>query len=242
MTTHEDAQAAEQAGGTSRSGRDSRRRSIIGAVAVGVGAICLFVATRLTWVTAVAYDDRMGESTYDVVGARWVPELAAVAAVLAVGFLVCLVVRRLWRRVVAAVCVVLGAVAGLSPIIFVSNGADPARVRALLTANADSPDAAEDTMSSAAQLTAVTDHRAGAVLTIVGCLLAIFGAVLVLVAPGADAPKRASSGRYSRKAERHASLERNLTESPDSTRVMWDALDADIDPTDGPISGATQLR
>lgn len=205
---------------------------MLGAVAVGAGGLCLFVSTRLTWVTAVAYDDRSGESTFDLAGSRWSPELAAVAAVLIVGFLAGVLLRRLGRRLVALLCLLVAAAAGLSPISFLSSGADPDRAWDLLTSNADSADAAGETISSAAQLTEVTAHNAGAILAIVGCVIAIFGAALLGVAPGKDKAAAQAGSKYDRKAARLARVERNLSEAPDSTRVMWDALDADIDPTD----------
>ena len=56
--------------------------------------------------------------------------------------------------------------------------------------------------------------------------------------PGVDGPKRT---QYERKQRRTAHIAAELAAEPDSGRVLWDAIDADIDPTDdasaaGPIN------
>ena len=48
--------------------------------------------------------------------------------------------------------------------------------------------------------------------------------------PGVDKAK--ASSKYETPAARQAKLEEDLETSSDSGRVMWDALDSDIDPTD----------
>ena len=70
---------------------------------------------------------------------------------------------------------------------------------------------------------------AGPVLALVGAALALFGAVMVASNPGADKPR---TSKYETPAVRQERLQDDLETSQDSGRVMWDALDADIDPTD----------
>jgi uncharacterized membrane protein (TIGR02234 family) len=62
-----------------------------------------------------------------------------------------------------------------------------------------------------------------------GAAVALFGGVLLAMKPGTDSAKL---NRYERKQDRAAKISRDLEAEPDSGRVMWDALDADIDPTD----------
>ena len=52
--------------------------------------------------------------------------------------------------------------------------------------------------------------------------------------PGTDL---VAANKYERKAAREDKIERDLAESPDSGRVLWDALDADIDPSDSSNRG-----
>ena len=73
-------------------------------------------------------------------------------------------------------------------------------------------------------------HAWGPILALVGAAMALFGAVMLARNPGEDKVK--ASSKYETPAARQAKLEEDLETSSDSGRVMWDALDSDIDPTD----------
>lgn len=79
-----------------------------------------------------------------------------------------------------------------------------------------------------AEITNLTTHTSAAALAIIGCALALFGGLVLAMNPGKDSAKK---NRYERKQERSQKIRKDLEDAPDSGRVLWDAIDADIDPT-----------
>ena len=67
------------------------------------------------------------------------------------------------------------------------------------------------------------------ILALVGAAIGLVGGVILAAYPGVDGPKRT---QYERKQRRTAHIAAELAAEPDSGRVLWDAIDADIDPTD----------
>ena len=67
------------------------------------------------------------------------------------------------------------------------------------------------------------------VLALIGAAIGLVGGVILAAYPGVDGPKRT---QYERKQRRTAHIAAELAAEPDSGRVLWDAIDADIDPTD----------
>ncbi|PST75439.1 hypothetical protein I919_10130, partial [Corynebacterium glutamicum ZL-2] len=63
----------------------------------------------------------------------------------------------------------------------------------------------------------------------IGCALALVGGVVLAMRPGEDTAK---SNQYERKQARAEKIHTDLAQDPDSGRVMWDALDEDIDFTE----------
>ena len=47
--------------------------------------------------------------------------------------------------------------------------------------------------------------------------------------PGEDT---ATKNKYEKASQRREKIEQDLQDEPESGRVLWDAIDADIDPTD----------
>ncbi|WP_301925120.1 TIGR02234 family membrane protein [Corynebacterium glaucum] len=207
-----------------------------GAALIGLGAALLWIASRLTWVSAGYTDDLSGNGVVSLTGAGWSLETTAVALLLLVGMIGAFALRRLGRRIVGAVSAIAAAAVAISPVQLLIRGADPERVHAILASRAEvvaSPNAG-DTIGQWAEITAVDVPNTGPVLAVVGCTLALVGGLLVAVRPGADAPKQ---NKYEKETVRREHIREDMEARPDSGRVMWDALDADIDPTDTDSKG-----
>ena len=197
---------------------------------VAVGAGVLWVSSRLTWINVTASDDKSGESTQPLVGATWSTEIMALSLLLLAGFVASLVLRKTGRRVVGIVCAVAAAAASWAPLGLLAGEPDPARAKSLLTSGvATQNSSAPTTLSDWAQVTDLHVNALGPSLALLGCAVALMGGIVVAMRPGEDTPKR---NQYETKAARREKLEEDLADAPESGRVMWDALDEGIDPTD----------
>lgn len=206
-----------------------------GPLLMAVGAILLWFSSRLAWVTATVEDDKSGTTEVILKGSMWSLELAACALIVGAGVLAGLVLRRGARRVIGGLSALAAAGAAWSPLQLLTVGADPARAKHLLQAENDKlVDAV--TISSWAQVTLADAAWAGPALAVAGAALAFFGAVLLALQPGTDS---VASTKYETAAVRQSKLKEEMETSPDSGRVMWDALDMDIDPTDLDGEGET---
>ena len=96
------------------------------------------------------------------------------------------------------------------------------------SANENAVDSAQ--ISDWATVVSTEVHSLGPAMAILGAAAALFGAVMLARNPGEDKTK--VSSKYETPAARQAKLGEDLETSADSGRVMWDALDSDIDPTD----------
>ena len=205
----------------------------LGAAGLGLGGVGVAIASRTPWMQISYFDDRIGGGTRDLTGAQWSTESSAVAILLLVAAIAVLALRRLPRRIIGAIAALAAAAAALSPLTLLVSGPDPNRVRALLSAGANGvaqgmqPDSGA--LSGLAQITALDLNPINLVLTITAFTIALIGGVAVALCPGGDSAKL---NKYETEAVRKEKIETDLEENPDSGRVLWDALDADIDPTD----------
>lgn len=201
-----------------------------GPLLLALGAIVMWFSSRSTWVVAESEDDKSGMVESAIIGSSWSLELMALTLVLLAGAVAGLALRRVGRRVVAVICALAAAAAAWSPVILLSYGADPAKAQRVLqgaAANETAVDAAH--ISEWAVVTSAKVATLGPILAVLAAALALFGAVLLIMKPGTDKPR---SSKYETPASRQAKLAEELETSSDSGRVMWEALDADIDPTD----------
>lgn len=208
----------------------SRRTSLIGALLLALGALVLWLSSRMTWLTVDVNDELSGASTYDLVGAVWSTETTAIALVLTVAAVAGLALRRWGRRLTGVVAALAGIGVSISPLVLMLGEPDFERAHSLLSSGAVSQ-RANDPVSIAnwAEVTDISTHVAGPVVALLAAAIAVFGGVLLATNPGTDSAKL---NKYERAAQRRERLEEDLETSPDSGRVMWDALDDDIDPTD----------
>ncbi|MGV0361704.1 TIGR02234 family membrane protein [Corynebacterium minutissimum] len=203
----------------------------MGPILMFVGAIVLWLSSRMTWVTAAVEDDKAGSSVMDLSGSLWSLELIALTVVILAGSVAALALRRTARRIVAIVTALAAAGAAWRPVSLLTAGPEVERAQELLHGGTNDTSVDSTTISDWAVVLAADASSAGPVLAIVGAALALFGAVMVASNPGVDKPRTA---KYETPAVRQERLQEDLETSQDSGRVMWDALDADIDPTDTP--------
>lgn len=202
----------------------------IGPLLIAVGAILLWLSSRMTWAIAAVEDDKSGSSTAEMIGSFWSLELIALTLVLLVGAVAGAALRRTARRVVAAVCAVAAAAVSWNPVSLLTYGADAARAQELLRAGSSDENAVNGAhISDWATVVGTEVSKVGPVIAIIGAAVALFGAVLLVRKPGVDKPR---STKYETPAARQEMIAEELETTTDSGRVMWDALDNDIDPTD----------
>lgn len=206
------------------------KRNRTGALATGIAGAAMWAFSRMDWVSAEYNDDLSGAGEATITGAEWSTEITAVAVLLIAGGVAAFALRKIGRRVVGAICALAAAGAAVPAALLLARGADQERIHAILTAGAE--EAATDTSSSTianwAEITSAQVAALGPVLTLLGCVLGVVGGVALVVKPGEDAPRQ---HKYEKEAVRKETIRSDLKEEPDSGRVMWDALDADIDPT-----------
>ena len=155
----------------------------------------------------------------------------ALTLVVVAGAVAGLALRRIGRRVVGIICALAAAASAWTPVSLLTAGADVERAQKILqgaSANKNAVDSAQ--ISQWATVVSTEVHAWGPILALVGAAMALFGAVMLARNPGEDKVK--ASSKYETPAARQAKLEEDLETSSDSGRVMWDALDSDIDPTD----------
>ena len=127
---------------------------------------------------------------------------------------------------------VIAATAAWSPLQLITSGADPERALDLLSSGAATQRAnAPVTVSDWAEVQDLAVHSTGPVISIVMAALGVLGGALLLVRPGGTGAKR-RSGAYETPEVRRERVRDDLSREPESGRVLWDALDAGVDPTD----------
>ena len=62
---------------------------------------------------------------------------------------------------------------------------------------------------------------------------------MLLARPGTDSPRQ---NKYEKETVRREKVREDLEEDPQSGRVLWDAISADIDPTDPRGGGGQDFR
>ncbi|MFD5867606.1 TIGR02234 family membrane protein [Corynebacterium sp. NPDC060344] len=220
--------------------KKSDRRPGAALALVLVSAAGLWLAGRAAWLTATTFDDKSGEAVNDLVGATWAPESTALALALAAAVAATLILGGIGRRIVGGLAAVIAAAAAWAPLQLLTTGADPQRALDLLSSGAATQRAnAPVTVSDWAEIQDLQVHLLGPVSSVIAAALGVLGGVLLLVRPGGAVAKR-RSGAYETPEVRRDRVRDDLSREPESGRVLWDALDAGVDPTDtgtGPDAG-----
>ena len=202
-----------------------------GAALLGLSGALTWFASRQEWVNAQYNDDISGGGTVTVNGTDWSTETTAIAVLLLAGMLAAFALRRLGRRIVGGICTAASVGLSVPAVTLLVSGADPERVHTLLTAGADRTQQASSAPAIAewAEITSVATQPLGPVLTLIAALLGVAGGLVLLVRPGTDSPRQ---NKYEKETVRRERVRADLEEDPNSGRVLWDAISADIDPTD----------
>lgn len=201
----------------------------IGPILMLVGAIVLWLSSRMTWVKAAVEDDKAGSSVAELSGSLWSLELTALTVVILAGSVAALAVRRTARRIVSGLTALAAAGVAWRPLTLLTAGPAAERAQELLQGGTNDTSVDATSISDWASVLSADTQAAGPAVALVGAAVALFGAVMVASNPGTDKPR---SAKYETPAVRQERLREDLENSQDSGRVMWDALDADIDPTD----------
>ncbi|RVW00442.1 TIGR02234 family membrane protein [Rhodococcus spongiicola] len=201
--------------------KSSTRATRIAALLLAGAALCLWAASRMTWVT-VASSDGLGEDRVtDLDGGNWAAATTPLALALVAAIAAAFAVRGWLVRVLGVLVAVVGVVAALPAIGLLAGGA--------------SNDRAADIAGFArvaTQVTATEVSAGPAVLVLLGSLLALVGAVVLIRKP--IAAGGLSSKYDSPAARREAAASRPAgdgKQEPQTQRMLWDALDAGEDPT-----------
>ncbi|AZA08970.1 TIGR02234 family membrane protein [Corynebacterium pseudopelargi] len=190
------------------------------ALLLAIAAGMLGGAASMTWFDVTAQDDKSGVIETSVSGATWSKEVTAIALALAAACIAGLALRRTGRRIIGIAAAALSALGALPFIGVLSSEADPERMHKLLSERDDQGVAV---LTNWAQINQIDLHPTGPILGLVACAIGVFAGVLLAVRPGQE-----QRDKY----ERTQMREEELAQDPDSERALWDAIDADIDPTD----------
>lgn len=207
-----------------------RRRQAGAAVALIAAAAALWAASRMVWATLTVTDDLSPIRALKVHGSDWSPWLTPLALVLLAAIAAGAAMRG-WALRIVAILVALGGVLAASPAVSLLVGGDQ-----------DTYAAKAIDLSYRFRLLLVTTNSWAGVVVLIGAALAVVGGVLLLrVATG-----EAMSSKYSSPAARRAELEKKTfreyrerqkrtddeSSAPESERLLWDALDTGVDPTE----------
>ncbi|MEJ6020560.1 TIGR02234 family membrane protein [Corynebacterium sp. H113] len=207
------------------------RRPGIAQLLIALSALGMWLAGRFSWLTVTTMDDKSGSATNELVGAIWAPEIAALALTLLAGVAATLIMAGLGRRIVGAVAAVVAAGAAWPPIQLLTAGADHQRALELLTTGSATQRAnAPVTVSDWAQVEELVIHNGGPIVSIIAAAVGVLGGMLLLVRPGGVNNRKSSA--YENPEVRRERVREDLAAEPTSGRVLWDALDAGVDPTD----------
>ncbi len=174
------------------------------------GALALWLASRLTWVSVGSFDGLGPPKTTTLDGATWSTALLPLAVLLVAAALAGLAVRGWLLRAVAVLLAVVSFALGYLGI-------------SLLTMPDVGPRGAELAGVEVATLVSSERHPVGAVITLVAALGVLVAAVLLMRSAVSAAHQ---STRYAATAGSAGPGGDN-----ESERVMWDALDEGRDPT-----------
>jgi len=196
-----------------------RRRSMISVLLLAVAALCLWGASRMTWVEVTSSDGLGEERTSALVGGTWAAALTPLALTLVAAIAASFAVKG-WALRVLGVLVAVVAVAAAVPAV------------GLIVSGASDDDAGRlAELPGRAEVQSVSVHVGPAVLALVGALAALAAAVELVRRPRVRA---GLSSKYDSPGARRDAAKKagaDSAEGPVTQRMLWDALDAGEDPT-----------
>lgn len=195
-----------------------------------LSAAGLWGAGQMTWLTVTVEDDKSGESVKNIIGSVWDAAGTPLALAMLAAMILSMALQPLARRILGGVSALLAAVAGIAAVLLLSGKPDLSRAQSLLVSGAGTQRESDPVQIS--EWAVVLDghvHTAPVVLFLVAAALGVVGGVLLAMKPGAA---RSGHSKYETPEARREGVEKDLDDNPGSGRVLWDALDAGVDPTD----------
>ncbi|WP_459612135.1 TIGR02234 family membrane protein [Corynebacterium urogenitale] len=213
----------------------AKRNRRIAMVLVVLAAAGLWSSGRMKYVTASIFDDKSGDSVRTLVGSVWDPAATPLALAMLACLILSLAMQPVVRRVLGGLVVLLAATASFRSVMLLTSDVDLARVHDLLASGAATQKQSDpQTIAEWAQVVDAQVHYAPVVLAIAAAALGVIGGVILIMRPG---EKSEGNSRYLTPEARRQSVHEDLAANPNSGRVLWDALDAGVDPTDNPDDG-----
>lgn len=192
-----------------------------------LSAAGLWGAGQMTWLTVTVEDDKSGESVKNIIGSVWDAAGTPLALAMLAAMILSMALQPLARRILGGISALLAAVAAVT---LLSGEPDLERAQSLLVSGAGTQRESDPVQIS--EWAVVLDghvHTAPVVLFLAAAALGVVGGVLLAMKPGAA---RSGHSKYETPEARREGVEKDLDDNPGSGRVLWDALDAGVDPTD----------
>ncbi|MDO4762169.1 MAG: TIGR02234 family membrane protein [Corynebacterium sp.] len=203
------------------------KKSVAASLSIGAAALSLWATSRMIWIDVEAFDDKSGAKSLTLLGAQWASETVILSFVLGAACLAGLSLKTLGRRIVGVITTLVCVLASYSILQHLITTPDAARALNILSA--PSANTAQPTqLATWAEITAISSNPLPASIALIAMALGIVSGVVLALKPGVAK----TSSAYERKSQREQRIVHDLDTDPDSGRVQWDALDADIDPTD----------
>ena len=200
-----------------------------------LSAAGLWGTGQMTWLTASVVDDKTGESTEQIIGRVWDAAGTPLALAMLAAMILSFALAPMARRVLGGISAALAAIAGFAAVMLLGGDPDLDRAQQLLTTGAATQKSTDPVqISDWATVTDASVHTFPVVLALLAAACGVVGGVLLAMKPG---EARQGHSRYETPEARREGVVEDLNEEPGSGRVLWDALDAGVDPTDRDEAG-----
>lgn len=197
---------------------------------IALAAAGVWASGRMTWVTAQVFDDKAGDSTHKLVGAVWDPAGTPLALAMVAALIALMAVPPIVRRFIGALIALLAATASFRAVQLVGQDVDLYRAQQLLQSGVATQKASNpEQISDWAQVLSGDVHLFPVLFSMLVAVIGVIGGIIIAMNPGT---KDKGYSRYETPEKRRTEAKQDLAENPDSGRVLWDALDAGVDPTD----------
>ncbi|MDN6240150.1 TIGR02234 family membrane protein [Corynebacterium variabile] len=195
-----------------------------------LSAAGLWGTGQMTWLTASVVDDKTGESTEQIIGRVWDAAGTPLALAMLAAMILSFALAPMARRVLGGISAALAAIAGFAAVMLLGGDPDLDRAQQLLTTGAATQKSTDPVqISDWATVVDASVHTFPVVLALLAAACGVVGGVLLAMKPG---EARQGHSRYETPEARREGVVEDLNEEPRSGRVLWDALDAGVDPTD----------
>ena len=206
------------------------RTSATTALLLAVAALCLWAASRMTWVGVESVDGLGERRTSTLDGGVWAAATTPLAIALVAAVAAMFAIKGRWAILLGSLVALVAVAAAVPAVSLIVGGTDDVRAGQLAE------------LPARADVVALTVSRVPAFLVLFGALAALIAAVLLMRTPR---QRGGLSSRYDAPAVRREQAERSFAApsaddaddaAEPSERAMWDALDSGLDPTVDPGS------